>query len=103
MTAENRIFAEIRLLDVPLSLDLPYTYYIPAELSDSIVKGAFVNVPFGGGNRHVTGIVTGFPESCELDASKVKTAKSSVSGDVYDVTYINSQIGDIETLLQALR
>lgn len=38
-----------------------------------------------------------------LATSKVKTAQSSVSGDVYDVTYINTMIGDIETLLQALR
>lgn len=41
--------------------------------------------------------------SGKLNVSRVKTAKSSVSGDVYDVTYINSQIGDIEALLQALR
>ena len=37
--------------------------------------------------------------SDKLDTSKVKTTNSTTSGDVYDVTYINSMIGNIETLL----
>lgn len=37
--------------------------------------------------------------SGKLDTSKVKTTYSTTSGDVYDVSYINSTIGDIETLL----
>jgi len=37
--------------------------------------------------------------SGKLDTSKVKSAYSTTSGDVYDVSYINSTIGDIETLL----
>ena len=35
----------------------------------------------------------------KLDTSKVKSAYSTTSGDVYDVSYINTTIGDIETLL----
>ena len=34
-----------------------------------------------------------------LVAGKVKNANSTTAGDVYDVRYINSMIGDIETLL----
>lgn len=37
--------------------------------------------------------------SGKLDTSKVKNANSTTAGDVYDVRYINSMIGDIETLL----
>ena len=37
--------------------------------------------------------------SGKLDTSKVKSSYSTTSGDVYDVTYINTMIGDIETLL----
>ena len=37
--------------------------------------------------------------SGKLDTSKVKSTYSTTSGDVYDVTYINSTLGDIETLL----
>ena len=37
--------------------------------------------------------------SGKLDTSKVKSTYSTTSGDVYDVSYINSTIGNIETLL----
>lgn len=37
--------------------------------------------------------------SGKLDTNKVKSSYSTTSGDIYDVTYINSTIGDIETLL----
>lgn len=37
--------------------------------------------------------------SGKLDTSKVKSTYSTTSGDVYDVSYINTMIGDIETLL----
>ena len=40
--------------------------------------------------------------SGKLDTSKVKTTASTTSGDVYDVTYINSLIGDIDTALDLL-
>ena len=37
--------------------------------------------------------------SGKLDTSKVKNTTSTTAGDVYDVRYINTMIGDIETLL----
>lgn len=37
--------------------------------------------------------------SGKLDTSKVKNANSTTAGDVYDVRYINTMLGDIETLL----
>lgn len=37
--------------------------------------------------------------SGKLDISKVKNTNSTTAGDVYDVTYINTMIGDIESLL----
>ena len=40
--------------------------------------------------------------SGKLDTSKVKNETSSSAGDVYDVRYINTMIGDIETLLEAI-
>jgi len=35
----------------------------------------------------------------KLDTSKVKSASSTTAGDVYDVTYINTMLGDVESLL----
>lgn len=40
--------------------------------------------------------------SGKLDTSKVKNATSTTSGDVYDVRYVNSLIGDINTVLATL-
>ena len=40
--------------------------------------------------------------SGKLDTSKVKSSYSTTSGDVYDVSYINTTIGDIESLLSAI-
>ena len=37
--------------------------------------------------------------SGKLDTSKVKNTTSTTAGDVYDVTYINTMLGDIESLL----
>lgn len=34
-----------------------------------------------------------------LKTSKIKTTTSTTAGDIYDVTYINTMLGDIETLL----
>lgn len=38
----------------------------------------------------------------KLDTNKVKNEASTTAGDVYDVRYINSIIGDIETLLSGI-
>lgn len=40
--------------------------------------------------------------SSKLNTNKVKSSYSTTSGDVYDVSYINSTIGDIESLLSAI-
>lgn len=37
-----------------------------------------------------------------LETSKVKNVNSTTAGDVYDVRYINSMIGDVETILTTL-
>ena len=40
--------------------------------------------------------------SGKLDTSKVKNTASTTAGDVYDVRYINTMLGDIETILTTL-
>ena len=40
--------------------------------------------------------------SGKLDTSKVKNANSTTAGDVYDVRYINTLIGDIDTALDII-
>ncbi len=50
--------ADIYILDVPFHADRAYTYYIPETLTDSAVPGSLCEVPFGRGNRRMTGVVT---------------------------------------------
>ncbi len=60
----------VHLLDIPQHLDIEYTYYVPESIDGEIPVGAFVLVPFGGGNKKMTALVT----SCGKtdDYSKLK-------------------------------
>lgn len=52
------------------------------------------------GNKTTSDLGIVIPDvSGKLDADKVKSSYSTTSGDVYDVSYINSTLGDIESLL----
>ena len=37
-----------------------------------------------------------------VDSTKIKTTEDTTAGNVYDVTYINSMVGDIESILEEL-
>ena len=50
--------AVVYILDIPYHADKGYTYFIPSEIKDSVSPGCLVEVPFGNGNRKMTGIVT---------------------------------------------
>ncbi|MBR5445764.1 MAG: primosomal protein N' [Clostridia bacterium] len=54
--------ASVHILDVPYHADKQYTYYIPPDMADHCLPGCLVEIPFGAGNRRMTGIVTGLPE-----------------------------------------
>jgi primosomal protein N' (replication factor Y) len=50
--------AEIYVLDVPFHADRAYTYYVPDALGAEVAPGSLAEVPFGRGNRSMTGVVT---------------------------------------------
>lgn len=71
--------------------------------------GTITGITMNGVNKGTSGVVdlgtviTQHQDiSGKLDTSKVKNAHSTTAGDVYDVRYINSVLGDIETLLQGV-
>lgn len=66
----NSGYAGCRILDTPYHADREYTYYIPRELSADIAPGVFVAVPFGGGNRKKTAVVTSVTCKTELEQCK---------------------------------
>jgi len=51
------VTAEVYILDNPFVIDRAYDYYVPSDMS-GVVRGAFVTVPFGRGNRKQVGLVT---------------------------------------------
>ena len=53
------IAARIAVAAATYWVDRPYSYRVPAALSDSVVPGVRVVVPFGRGNRRTEGV--GFP------------------------------------------
>ncbi|MBO5790281.1 MAG: hypothetical protein J6R40_03900, partial [Clostridia bacterium] len=63
-------FAKIRLLDTPFSVDREYTYEVPTELKEEVVRGRLVSVPFGRASRVVGGVVTALCDECDFDRVK---------------------------------
>ncbi len=73
MQNENKdkvFYAGVHILSAPYKIDKEYTYSIPKNLEESITVGSVVIVPFGGGNRHVAGIVSSLKEVAEYPRSK---------------------------------
>ena len=54
------------------NVDRPFTYHIPESLQGKISLGSKVELPFGKGNRIVTGYVVGFTEHIDFDPARIK-------------------------------
>ncbi len=59
-------YAGVHLLDNPFCIDRAYHYYIPSAMVDAVVRGAFVTVPFGKGNRKQLGVVVSVCDAADL-------------------------------------
>jgi len=71
-------YAGVYLLDIPYSADRMYDYYIPPDLRDVATPGAFVVVPFGGGNRKRSAVIAEIRSN--TDAQKTKPILSVSEG-----------------------
>lgn len=63
-------------------LDKTFDYRVPEELEDTLQVGMEVVVPFGKGNRQITGYVVEMTTNCRYEAEKVKEIHSLVPGSV---------------------
>lgn len=63
-------------------LDRTFQYRVPSELEDQIQIGVMVNVPFGKGNRIITGYVIELTEKPNYDVDKIKSIDSVVPDKV---------------------
>lgn len=74
-------YVKVRLLDAPFFLDRDYDYSVPADMADAVAPGAFVTVPFGGGNRRRIGLVRAFTEQ-DPDIAVTKPLFSVIMPDI---------------------
>ncbi len=73
-------YAAVYLLDNPFCIDRTYDYYIPAASAGRVVRGGFVTVPFGQGNRRQLALVVAVSDhptpaadpNKPLDPAKIK-------------------------------
>ena len=54
---ETAEIVKIAVSAAPYSIDKPYDYLVPPELTETALAGVRVTVPFGRGNRTSEGIV----------------------------------------------
>ena len=59
-------YAGVHILDNPYSIDGVFHYAIPASMTDAVLRGAFVTVPFGRGNRKQLGVVVSVGDAADL-------------------------------------
>ena len=69
-------YCGVHILDNPFSLDGVFHYFIPPYMAPSVVRGAFVTVPFGRANRKQVAVVVSVGDDsslpAELPADRVK-------------------------------
>ena len=89
-------------------LDRPFGYIIPKELEDKISVGTAVMIPFGRGNRLISGYVIEITDTPGFDVSKMKPIHSvvenatSVEGELIKLAWwIKENYGS--TMNQALK
>lgn len=71
------------IVDLSLEkLDKTYQYAIPEALQETAVVGARVEVPFGGGNRRLSGYIVDISNTPAFDPERTKEIISVVSGAV---------------------
>lgn len=63
-------------------LDKTFQYKIPEELLDILEVGMQVNIPFGSGNRKITGFVVNITPEADFDVSRMKYIDSIVDEKV---------------------
>ncbi len=89
-------------------LDRIFEYRIPDDLLPVIRTGMMVNIPFGKGNRLITGYVTGIVENADYDDALIKDIDSVVEKTVTIESHLIELAGFIRdnfasTMNQALK
>ena len=77
-------------------LDKTFEYIVPTELENQVTEGVQVVIPFGQGNRAITGYVVGLHNKPEFDVTKLKPIARVLS----DSIAIESQLISLAAFLK---
>lgn len=92
-------------------LDRPFTYKIPESLAEAVEEGSLVEIPFGKGNKIISGYVIRIKENSDYDDNRIKDiaglAKGGVKADSNLIrlasfirkTYGSTQINALKTVM----
>lgn len=104
----SQYYADIIVDITNEKLDRIFQYRIPDALSEQVQLGTRVQIPFGNGNRLITGYVIGFSEKAEYDPGKIKEIQSVPEEGITVETKLIALAGWIRktygsTMIQALK
>lgn len=74
------VFADIIVDIVHEKLDRPFQYRIPEALAEQVTVGCQVVVPFGLGNKEITGYCIGISTQANFDVNRIKDIRGVRSG-----------------------
>ena len=92
-------------------LDRPFTYKIPESLAETVEEGSLVEIPFGKGNKIISGYVIRIKENSDYDDGRIKDiaglSKGGVKADSNLIklasfirkTYGSTQINALKTVM----
>ncbi len=73
----KKSYVKVYILDLPYHLDKLYEYFVPDSIEDTVSRGSFVTVPFGGANRRYHALVQEVSDTCEYEKVKPVLAVAS--------------------------
>ena len=80
------MYADV-IIDISIEqLDKTFQYAVPDELADVIELGMTVDIPFGTGNRQITGYVVGLGDKAAYPVEKIKFITGITEGKVTAVS-----------------
>ena len=104
----SEIFAKVIIEISHEKVDRPFEYRVPEELKGDVIPGREVMIPFGAGNKVISGYVIGLTETPEFDKSKIKSIISvkekSVTADGHLIAlaaFIREKYGS--TMIDAIK
>ena len=102
------MYAKVIIDIIHEQLDKVFEYRIPADLEGVLKAGMEVIVPFGKGNREISGYVIAISEICEYDPSKLKEVlrlaekRNAIEGNLVALAaWMKEHYGG--TMIQALK